>query len=133
MAELFLLHSRSDITSNPLGYESPGEQQVFNTLLQETPAQSKTDDNNTPILEFCWRSIIEPPDLETQGEKGVGLGELVILPAIKAMTAATSNALSDYVAYKHQSAAIPVFEALVKLHAIDFRPKWVHEAVEIII
>lgn len=137
VAELFLLHLKSEFSSTYLYHDiCPVEQQVLDTLFKGTPGQMEADEDSAPIWEFFCRSIIDTPDpkaLKGQGVDGVILGESVILPAIKAMTAGTSNALSDYVAYRHQSAAIPGFQALAKLHADDFGETWVYEVVKIIL
>ncbi|KAK8063888.1 hypothetical protein PG996_008540 [Apiospora saccharicola] len=132
--ELFLLHLKSEITSNYRHHRNgPVEQKVFDTLFGKTSVRVEAGENDTPIWEFCCRSIIEPRGLVAKGVKSRLLGEWVIVPTIRAMTAGASNALSDYVACRHQSAAIPIFQALVKLHPDDFRETWVYEAVEIVL
>ncbi|KAK8113173.1 hypothetical protein PG984_013699 [Apiospora sp. TS-2023a] len=136
VAELFLLHLKSKFTTSYRHQICTVEQQVFNTLFEGTLGQVEADENNAPIWEFFCRSIIDTPypkALKGQGVDAIFLGKSVILPAIRAMTAGTSNVLSDYVAYRHQPAAIPVFQALVKLHAYDFRETWVYEVVKIIL
>ncbi|KAK7935021.1 hypothetical protein PG985_000516 [Apiospora marii] len=134
-AELFLLHINSKYR---LHHWRPGdnhrvEHPVFDALFKKTPVYVEADKNNVPIWEFFCQWIIEPPYRIVQRKENRNIGEQLVVPAIKAMTAGVNNALLEYVAYRHQSAIIPVFVALVKLPDIHFRETWVYEVVRIIL